>query len=696
MEGKLVVTKKSKSGPTTYRVLVGVTSFAVSQAAKCFCDEDAADGIDVVVEKGKDGQPSKVTIPGKDEVPPQAGGRSRAPAGGGKPSGDRRREGKPGGHRGGSQGGAEPKGMPPRRDAKAPYNFVTAAAPLQFSEESGPRYSGVLHCVGEALTPLLVCGPQERRGGRQERSFFTVAGRPVIPGSSLKGLLRVGVEALARGSMAGLVSEKRIAFRDVGTLNSEYAQRFKKANSQQRLRAGFLVEEGVDRTIVPCKFVRVKLPHLQLGTREGMTAADITGEALKKSKDLQAWFTVGSSTDPDGVQIAERASFGHKEKNVGRFVPTGWMPKKAKGYIFHDRDHAVVEIKDGVWQDFQDQLTRPQEDLLKILRKEKLEVPVFYLEEEGRVTAIGLSRYFRVCTKHSPKDLVGDATVGDLPRRIFGGVRPARRGRVRVTAAAFEGNPTLTRFPSEGALVAGNPAPSAVAMYLVQDSPDSLYRGDYQVPRNEGLVSYDADTSVLRGRKFYWHRQSPPAPQPPKDNLDVQAIYHPLASGSTFSFTVAFERLTTVELGSVLESLDLPAGHAHKLGLGKSFGLGSVRIKLDWEASRIDDVHERYGSLRGRLANMLRTTRGTDAVKTMAVQAKASFCAAVEQLAGGEQGGFDTLEHVKQFRCLTDWENPPSPDEIQYMPLSKADPSYATKAILESPEKVKRSRQEKS
>lgn len=717
MAWTLLVIKK-KSGPPSYQVSDGKTRFAVSPRAQFFRAEDAAEGIEVTVERGKDGQPSKVTIPGKPEVQAAAansgqssgqsgrgerretavgGGDRGRPQGGGRPGGQA--QGRPGGYRGNQQGGRGQRRQeqPPRRNAKAPYNFVTAADPLSFPADEGPRFSGVLKCRGEALTPLLVAGPQAERRQNEaaERRFFEVAGRPVIPGSSLKGLLRAGVEALARATMAGLVSDTTIAFRDVGTVSSAYSQRFKKAREEGRLRAGFLEENGADRAIVPCEFVRVRLPDLGM-ERINDTAARITSFALKRNKELEVSYQTPVDVDPDGVQIAADPRFGKGGTVLGRLVATGWMPKKTKGYIFHSPDEKSAEqIDDQVWQDFVDQLTPAQEELLKVFRCAGLTVPFFYLVEGGRISAIGLSRYFRVCTRHAPKDLAGHEPVAaeaaaDLPRSMFGGVRPARRGRVRVMAGTFTNAGKAERFPSNGALVAGNPAASAVAMYLVQDSEETKFVASYNTRRNEDLVTYDSDSPVLRGRKFYWHRRDPAAPNPPNDNLKVQAIYFPLPAGNTFTFTVAFDRLTLVELGGLLESLLLPEGHAHKLGLGKPFGLGSVRIDVDWPTSRIDDIRDRYRSIRSRLdVFRAKASAQSTAIQEKADAARAAFKAAVEAQAGVSPGSFETLEHVAQFRCLTDWDGRPNPQAIQYMPLSKAEePTYASKAILPDPAAV--------
>jgi hypothetical protein len=53
-----------------------------------------------------------------------------------------------------------------------------------------------------------------------------------------------------------------------------------------------------------------------------------------------------------------------------------------------------------------------------------------------------------------------------------------------------------------------------------------------------------------------------------------------LAEGNEFEFTVRFENLDDYELGMLLWSLALENGMAHKMGLGKPLGLGSVKIEV--------------------------------------------------------------------------------------------------------------------
>lgn len=107
------------------------------------------------------------------------------------------------------------------------------------------------------------------------------------------------------------------------------------------------------------------------------------------------------------------------------------------------------------------------------------------------------------------------------------------------------------------------------------------------------------------GRKFYYHQEHirdataiPTESSPTHRNVRIE----PLVGGS-FNFTVRYWNIEEADLGLLLYALDLPSGMYHKFGMGKSLGLGTVRIDIvgwreddpnpDEPASRYRDFNER-------------------------------------------------------------------------------------------------------
>lgn len=101
--------------------------------------------------------------------------------------------------------------------------------------------------------------------------------------------------------------------------------------------------------------------------------------------------------------------------------------------------------------------------------------------------------------------------------------------------------------------------------------------------------------SEIPGRKFYVHhpwsvdkivsRQFDPAKEKhPHDVIKLtenNRTVEPLAKGNEFTFEVRFNNLRDWELGLLLYSLELEDHLAHKLGMGKALGMGSIRIKAE-------------------------------------------------------------------------------------------------------------------
>lgn len=686
IQGKLKVIK-SPSGKVTYRVIPTNSDekkngLAVSGQAKCFLDKDATPDCDVTIVLGKNGQPEKVTISGRNEVSGLATERTGP----------------------GTRGGRMPNGNPAPAnraraavDATAPYNFISAEKVIGFpAEREGTLFSGTIRCTLKALTPLLVAGATnkaevdaaKKEHRPVEKKFFRVNDIPTIPAASLKGMIRAAVEILSAASMAGQVSDRAIGFRDVASGDgAPYGNRMR-GGDDEVLTAGFLEVVGSVRSLTPCEFIRFE-------TRDPkISAAEKTEQYLEGPLEKIA-FVLSGRFDTGGIPIGKIVRDEMGGSKEWRCVFTGPMPgrngPKSLDYIFYNKEQSKIDVKAEVWDAFQDQLTIAQENLLSVYRKKGLPQPLFFLRKKvgntDAVTAIGLARFFRLTSRHRTAELVKKLSATDelgLPERIFGriGTR-SQSGRVMISCGAPSKGDTLNteRFPENGGLVAGNPAASAVAMYLEQNPTTVTLRGNEPAREvNIGLVNFDEQTApTLRGRKLYWHRTIPKAPLPPNDNSNVQAIYFPLQTGSMFNFTVSVDRVDEIELGALISSIALPESSAHKLGLGKAFGCGSVRIEIDLEHSTIGPTATRYSSIRNR------KNLNNNAPK-IAMDAVAKFQEFVALKCDVKR--FEEAPHVLDFRRMTEFKNPPSPDKIRFMPLSPPKDggvSYKRKAILGKP-----------
>ena len=202
--------------------------------------------------------------------------------------------------------------------------------------------------------------------------------------------------------------------------------------------------------------------------------------------------------------------------------------------------------------------------------------------------------------KGSPERLTG-------PRLLFGYVRDKNNpigeksferlaGRIAINHAVTHGEPRFLGDPEKGYCVPlpilGQPKSSAWEFYLRQDSvtTPSTY-GD--LPENEG--------GDLAGRKFYRHQPmvqsiTDIAATDSETILSDQATLarYICAPGTEFRFAIRFSRLRPWELGALMVTLQphrllkngIPSDYAHKLGLGRPLGMGSVRLNIDTSVFR--------------------------------------------------------------------------------------------------------------
>lgn len=196
-------------------------------------------------------------------------------------------------------------------------------------------------------------------------------------------------------------------------------------------------------------------------------------------------------------------------------------------------------------------------------------------------------------TDAAPKQLTGARLlfgyVHDKDTNPIGkGTFERLAGRIAINHAVSASKPRFLGDPDKGYCIPlkilGQPKPSAWEFYLKQpDNPRNA-------PNTYGDLPGDAG-GELAGRKFYRH-------QPDTNPADIEAAADAMQSDQAtlarficqaetrFRFTIRFARLRPWELGALLAVLEpqrlAPSAdekqYAHKLGLGRPLGMGSVRI----------------------------------------------------------------------------------------------------------------------
>lgn len=171
-------------------------------------------------------------------------------------------------------------------------------------------------------------------------------------------------------------------------------------------------------------------------------------------------------------------------------------------------------------------------------------------------------------------DWEGDDPEAEKPANTTGTIAYASRvsiSNVHLTFSAGTFDETLS--------ILSSPKPTTARFYLMDKN------GRDQQGWETDKVDYNAESQILRGRKFYYHhgaqlnhREYRRTDDIKDDqNRTIKGIQKP---GSKFKFEVRFENLAPIELGALLWSLELEGWH-HRIGMAKPLGFGSATIVVD-------------------------------------------------------------------------------------------------------------------
>jgi CRISPR-associated protein (TIGR03986 family) len=605
----------------------------------------------------------------------------------------------------------------PERTARAPYNFVPLPEKVVPAEQPLPdmdryhdneRYTGVIDCEITTESPVYVRGavePEffEKYGDKPLHTlpdgeklkyarFFSPdnSGNPVIPGSSLRGMVRSIVEIVAYGKMQWVTSN-RLVFRAVGdrtSLGTYYRNFFMRDDGDGRtftplVQAGYLVKEKDRWFIRPAQSV------------QGVTFARIHKKVIPK--DLPGWYDCKNArriwVKPDKydyqkvrgkllkikyLPILEARSSAAEGFIEAILVRSGDMPpkKKMETVIFlpdNSTPHSgLIEVDDDILQCYREQVSQKQEELLGgvqgALRPYQ---PVFYLMKDGKLVFFGHTMMFRLPYDRTPYEFVppslraetSDVDI-DLAEAIFGFTslkRGSRAGRIFFGDARLEpgqsdiwlssGHPVIPKILS-------GPKPTAFQHYLTQQQPDevpSTNKSGKLELRLDHYASPPPHETVIRGHKLYWHKGRVGLSDI-KDSgfnglqVDKQhTLIKPVKAGVRFRSAIHFENLSRVELGAVLWALVLPGEqgreYRHKIGMGKPLGMGSVKLvpKL-----YLDDRKSRYSRLfEGQNWHQARIENGDLKVFTKAFEKHV-----LDRMHPEERGDAESLLKVERIKML--------------------------------------------
>lgn len=584
-----------------------------------------------------------------------------------------------------------------RIPARAPYNFVPlnecvvkAQDIPEFNKFHDDRISGYIDLLITTKTPIYI------RRDKEESDFFSIKnGLPIIPGSSLRGMVRNLVEIVSFGKFNFVDKDRRLYYRDVAgksSLKNLYMQKIKQK------KAGFLKYENGKYVIITTNYDR--FPNI---TKEFIIE--------KNNGDYKIW----------------SGMIQGKKKN--------WIIKKID-------DSSCIELIDKDIKDYQNDENRniPEYyNLIKMAKNKKFKhpngqeislddgVPVFFVQYKDKAgknrVAFGHTGFFRLPYEltigdHVPDNLKSNDTI-DFAEAIFG-KESKWASRVFFEDAVLEKEQNDIFIEETSPKILSSPKPTAFQLYLEQPKGENTGLKE--------LKHWDDKDALIRGYKLYWHRNTPDdgskyswkvgkieinyndfikflekanisldksvilnSKNIVKDNKKIiinclyeelpieekkelkeyllweetkaqYTIIKPIKRNIKFKSRIRFENLTKEELGALLFVLDLPENHYHKIGMGKPLGLGSIEIK---PSLFIVDRKKRYTSLFNN-----DTWNLGDEDKT---SGKNDFKEAFEKyilrnISDNDKGNASSLwetPRLKQLKIMLNWSNTEIPDWLK-------------------------------
>ena len=545
-----------------------------------------------------------------------------------------------------------------RNKATAPYNFVSLpkqviAAPLEkniqaeqwdkddsayiesaradfrkYIEkniEDQDALSGEIELDITTETPCFVGGymdPDAADDAAQE--FFSPTGKPILPGSSLRGMVKNMYKIITCGAMRKEEDfhDQHLYFRSIAAPKSirDYKQHY--LDRMTGVAAGFLVGRGREYFICP-GYAEDPRPDgrrtnesFEIEWQQGKCACYTGPMGKKHHYDIIEYPQDWSVTLPISEEVIKSYREDKKRGNANG------DPKKAADWdLFElaEKKSAAKEITDNHYD---------------------MVVPCFYKEENGIVQHFGFGPSYRIPYQKSIAQHIPEALQSrkvDFADAVFGR-KELWGGRVFFDDAVWQGsgNPYLQAGKTPPLM---SPNPTSFQLYLRTDG--------YGQPQH-----WDRNTDI-RGYKLYWHKNCGANWRTDTTDDDTHPII-PVRAGSHFKGKIRFERLTAVELGSVLRVFELAREDEdlrYKIGKGKSLGMGTIKIETKLSVLDADEAYSHLFDANG-LADCLRPDDGTLWQKSITAFDAYRQRECCEM---GYEAGYEILQG--ELRHMLDWKN---------------------------------------
>jgi CRISPR-associated protein (TIGR03986 family) len=266
------------------------------------------------------------------------------------------------------------------RQAVAPYNFVELPDRIvtvnlndcpDRDRYHNKYFTGHIDCTLTTSSPLFIrCGltlqqfVAEKEAKDQSEFFYTNPENlhPVLPGSSLRGMLRTLVEIASFSKITQIANVKRFFFRAVAdsktSVGKHYQDRLGLGTRLSNVRAGYLKKEGNQWKIRPAKIIEGKYPFVWVKERLLLTlppSSRVIPEYVKmgspNNRPYQPQYYpnihFGNLRPDNGRQFADLVSRNDtKLPHKGALVTSGDMSETGSGGTTNRRNHCLIGEQD--------------------------------------------------------------------------------------------------------------------------------------------------------------------------------------------------------------------------------------------------------------------------------------------------------------------------------------------------------------
>lgn len=579
------------------------------------------------------------------------------------------------------------KGKDIPRRAVAPYNFVELPDKVVEAEDlpSGDRYhlerhTGRIECTLTTESPFYTrCGmtpsdfikyseppekyskppknatekqkkqwEDEKKQWEHERRknlapFFTYRSDrlPILPGSSLRGMFRTLVEIVSFSQLSK-VADQKLVYRAVGdttSLGQKYRERLLKKHNDGSytfiMQAGYLLRQGDNWKIQPARplvqgplFARIEQTNIP---QELIPWHEIKN-AYQIAVSIDSVTTHSHNNNRVKLKYAKAHLIEEKQKKGefnGILVKTGQAPRKHMEFVFGkptENPNDAIPITNDMIQEYREQITDGQINILGQDGALRHMQPVFYLVEKGNLVFFGHPMMFRLPYENSIGKFIPDelkqTNLVDIADAIFGFTRETKQderqkqscaGRVSFSDAQYKSDKNGIWYKgnlndSVTPKILASPKPTTFQHYLVQPKETNADKKNLKHYASEPVKE-----TVIRGHKLYWHKPHGHEDIEETDTTEIEnkksqyTDIKPIKAGISFKFNIRFENLSNVELGALLWVLSLSSDksqtletgkqgekYCFSLGMGKPLGMGAV--KIDYEL-HLSDRTSRYSNL---------------------------------------------------------------------------------------------------